>query len=374
MSRKAECSADELRAIGEAFEIPGEWRRAERLGRGHINDSYLAEFDVDGHVRRWVHQRINESVFPDPLAVMRNVETVTRHLRERLESGSAGRWEVLTLVPARAGGSWHRDPQGGVWRTYRHVERARTFETGHQPEIARAAARAFGRFVRELGGLDPGTVIETIPRFHDLRLRCARLFAAADEDRAGRAHGVRRDLDFVRARVGVADRLDRLRRDEGLPVRVVHNDTKVNNVLIDDETGEGVCVLDLDTVMPGTLLFDYGDLVRTATSRASEDAGDSAPVHVDLDLFEAVTDGYLEETSRLADPVEIENLLFGAGYMTLIIGVRFLTDHLEGDPYFRTTRPGQNLDRWRTQRRLLESLERHEEDLQALVLDLAHGR
>jgi aminoglycoside phosphotransferase (APT) family kinase protein len=274
---------------------------------------------------------------------------------------------VLTLVPVRAGGSSHRDRDGSVWRTYRYVEGARTFETGHRPEIARAAARAFGRFARELGGLDPSAVVETIPRFHDLRLRLERLFAAADDDRAGRASRVVDDLDFVRRRADLAEQLERLRREDGLPARVVHNDTKVNNVLIDDATGEGVCVLDLDTVMPGSLLYDYGDLVRTATSRASEDAGEAAPVHVELDLFEAVTDGYLSETARFAAPVEIESFLLGAHYMTLIIGVRFLTDHLEGDPYFRTSRPDQNLDRWRTQRRLLESLEQQEERLAEIV-------
>lgn len=351
-------SEPDLRAVGQAFAIDGEWRRAARHGSGHINQTYVSEFEHQGRIARYVHQAINEEIFRDAAGLMRNLERVTAHLRTRAAAaGPQGeRWEVPRLVPARDGALAWRDPAGVLWRTWVCIEGVRTFDVAPSSQVAREAARAFGRFARDLADFDASGLVESIPRFHDLDGRMVRLAAAIDLDRVGRAREVEREADLARERAGIARAFADLRAGGRLPWRVVHNDTKVNNVLIDDR-GRGVAVIDLDTVMPGTILFDYGDLVRTATCRAREDERDTARCVVDPELFRAVTEGYLEGVGSVATTDEREHLLLGARFMTLIVGVRFLTDYLEGDTYFRTTRPGQNLDRARAQLEILRSLE-----------------
>lgn len=347
----------DLKDIAERFQIEGTWLRAERLGSGHINETWLSEFDRNGRVVRYVHQAINEQVFADVPGLMRNLERVTAHLRARSEVSGGGRWHVLELVPARDGGSWCRDADGRCWRTLVGIERAQTYDVAPSADVAREAAGAFGRFARELADFDPSALVESIPRFHDLDGRIARLRGASFEDPVGRVGRVELELESVWSRIEIADEFRKLRATPGFPVRVAHNDTKVNNALIDDETGKAVAVIDLDTVMPGTLLFDYGDLVRTATCLAPEDERDPRLVAVDPELFAAVTSGYVGEIAAFATAAELDNLLLGARFMTFIIGIRFLTDFIEGDPYFRTTRPDQNLDRARTQLALLRSIE-----------------
>lgn len=349
----------DLRELGSRFQLEGTWIRAERFGSGHINETWLSEFERDGSVARYVHQAINEDIFLDVAGMMRNIERVTSHLRTRAEAatGPAGRWVVPELVPACDGALWCRDDAGIPWRTFVSIEGARTYDSAPGPDVAREASRGFGRFMRELADFDPATLVESIARFHDLDGRIARLRGASFEDPVGRVGGVERELEAVWARVDIADELRSLRSSGGLPVRVTHNDTKVNNALIDEESGRAAAIIDLDTVMPGTLLFDYGDLVRTASCRAAEDEPDSSLVSVDLELFDAVTEGYLAEIGSVATETELEHLLLGGRFMTYIIGIRFLTDHLEGDPYFRVSRPNQNLDRARAQLALLRSLE-----------------
>ncbi len=360
----------ELREVGGWFEIEGTWRGGDRYGSGHINQTYVSEFDRAGAVVRYVHQAINQEIFQDVPGLMRNLHRVTSHLRTSAsQSESSGRWEVPALVPTREGTFWHRDDAGVCWRTFAFIEGSRTYDVAPGPDIAREAARGFGRFARELADLDPSELVESIPRFHDLEGRLARLRGASVEDPVGRAATVERELEAVWTRVEVADEFRRLWDAGDLPVRVAHNDTKVNNALIDDETGRVVAIIDLDTVMPGTLLFDYGDLVRTATCRAAEDERDLAAVAVDPGLFGAVTQGFIEQVGSVATSAELEHLLLGARFMTLIIGVRFLTDYLEGDRYFRTSRPDQNLDRARTQLALLRSIETSAESLEEEIWD-----
>lgn len=351
-------SESSVKELGARFRIDGSFVRAERFGSGHINDTWRSEYEAGGTVVRYVHQAINEEIFRDVAGVMRNVDRVTTHLRVRAAaSEDANRWEVPALVPTREDELWCRDERGVAWRTYECIEPGRTFDEAPGPDVAREAARGFGRFARELADFDPSTLVESIPRFHDLDGRIARLRGATFEDPVGRAALVDRELEAIWSRVDIADEMRALRASGGLPVRVAHNDTKVNNALIDETTGRAVAILDLDTVMPGTLLFDYGDLVRTASCRAAEDEPDARLVTVEADLFEAVTEGFVSEISSFATEAELDHLLFGGRFMTYIIGIRFLTDYIEGDPYFRTARPDHNLDRARTQLALLGSLE-----------------
>lgn len=357
----------DLKDTAAGFQIEGTWLRAERFGSGHINETWLSEFEHRGAVVRYVHQEINEDVFRDVRGLMRNLERVTAHLRARSDAGGGGRWEVPELVPSRDGDTWFRDEAGRCWRTFVCIERAKTYDVAPGPEVAREAARAFGRFARELADFDPSLLVESIPRFHDLDGRIARLRGASFEDPVGRVEMVESELESIWARVEIADEFRKLRATPGFPVRVAHNDTKVNNALIDEDTAKAIAVIDLDTVMPGTLLFDYGDLVRTATSLAPEDERDPRLVAVDPELFAAVTSGYLAEIAPFATAAEIDHLLLGARFMTFIIGVRFLTDFIEGDPYFRTTRPGQNLDRARTQLALLRSIEDNAAQLEECI-------
>ena len=358
----------DLASVAAAFAIDGTWLGAERYGSGHINRTYVSEFETPGGRRRFLHQAINGEIFRDVPGLMRNIERVTRHLRERAEAAEVGdRWEVPELVPTRRGDVAHQTADGVFWRTFCCIESARTYDVAPSPAIAREAARGFGRFARDLADFDPSRLVESIPRFHDLEGRLARLRGVTFEDPVGRAGIAEAELESVWARVGLADELRVVRAGGGLPVRVAHNDTKVNNVLIDDATGRAAAVVDLDTVMPGTLLFDFGDLVRTATCPAPEDETDPSRVYVDFELFEAVTQGYVGEIASFATSTELENLLLGGKFITFIIGVRFLTDYLEGDSYFPTSRPHQNLDRARTQLALLRSLEQYEPELQAIV-------
>lgn len=358
----------EVEKIAERFRIEGDFRQATRFGTGHINETWRSEWDVDGKVLRFIHQAINEEIFNDVSSLMRNIERITTHLRDRAsDSDDWGRWEIPTLISTREGELWCRGPDGVGWRTYACIEGATAFDCAPGPDVAREAARGFGRFVREMADFDPAKLVESIPRFHDLDGRIARLRGASFEDPVGRVGFVERELEAIWSRVEIADELRALRSAGSLPVRVTHNDTKVNNVLLDDKTGRAAAIIDLDTAMPGTLLFDYGDLVRTATCRAAEDEPDTRLVAVEADLFEAVTEGFVSEVVSFASEAELDHLLLGGRFMAYILGVRFLTDYIEGDPYFRIHRPDQNLDRARVQLALLASMEDNAASLEECI-------
>jgi hypothetical protein len=365
-------SLDEaLRPVAEAFEIPGRWRGSERYGSGHINHTFLAVFEQDGRPTRWIQQRINRGVFRAPERLMENVARVTEHQRHVLlrEGADEPERRALSLVPARTGGFFHVDGMGEIWRTYRFIEGASSQDVIRSATDARVAAAAFGRFQRQLADLPGPRLHETIPRFHHARSRFEALLAAASEDAAGRLRGCRAELDFIRARELLVDRLLALQAQGVLPERITHNDTKLNNVLFDDRTGEALCVIDLDTVMPGLALYDFGDLVRTATSPTAEDERDLSRVGLRPEMFAALVQGYLEGAGGFLTPAERAELAFSGLLLTLVVGMRFLTDHLSGDTYFRVHREGQNLDRCRTQLRLLASMEQERQRMEALVAE-----
>ncbi len=376
MNADARSSVD-LAAVAKGFPLPDRMRRGEAHGSGHINDTFLLEFDQAGAPVRYILQRINDRVFKDVPALMDNIARVTAHVARGVAAAAASAGaparRALTLVPARDGRPYHRDEHGGWWRCYVFIEGARTHDIIEHPRQAREAARAFGGFQQLLVDLPGGRLHETIPFFHDTRRRFDALRRAIENDAQGRAGAIAEDIAFALARESMVDALLDLQARGEIPERVTHNDTKLNNVMIDDATGEGVCVIDLDTVMPGLALCDFGDMVRSATNAAAEDERDLARVHARLPVFEALVEGYLSAARSFLNEAEIARLAFSGRLITFEIGMRFLTDHLEGDVYFKIKRPGHNLDRARNQFALLRSLERQQKEMEAIVEKVASG-
>jgi Ser/Thr protein kinase RdoA (MazF antagonist) len=349
---------DRARDFTRWFAVDGECTRLAPLKRGHIHDTWVATWQTSAGTRRIVHQQINTHVFRHPELLMRNWLRVAAHVRAKLERAGAPDLErrCLTTIPTRSGAPFERDESGALWRAFSFIEGTRSADVPESPAQAEAAARAFGAFAAQLADLDPAAIGDSIPRFHDFGYRLANLEAASAADAHGRAGAVAEDV--ARARRLSATVQDTLARAgaAGLPRRVVHNDCKLNNVLFDERTGEALCVIDLDTVMPGSVLADFGDLARTAACAAPEDERDLARVHVDPALYAALVRGYLAGAGPLLEPVELALLPLAGPLIALETGLRFLSDHLEGDVYFRIHRPGQNLDRARVQLRLTEEL------------------
>lgn len=358
----------DLPAVAAAFQLHGLYVAGAPYGSGHINDTFAVTMDQAGMPVRYVFQRINDRVFKDVPALMDNIRRVTTHMARAVPPpGPVDSRRALTLVGTRDGGAWHRDAQGAIWRCYLFIEKARTYDLVGNPRQAREAARAFGEFQRSLVDLPGGRLHETIPAFHDTRARFEAFRRAVAADRAGRAREVRAEIDFAMARESVSDvLLDLLARGD-IPERITHNDTKFNNVMLDDATARGVCVIDLDTVMPGVALYDFGDMVRSATNAAAEDERDVAKVAMRMDIFEGLLTGYAASAGAFLNDAERAHLAFSGKLITYEIGLRFLTDHLEGDVYFKIKRPGHNLDRCRTQFALVADIERQESAMQSVA-------
>ncbi|HJW44425.1 MAG TPA: phosphotransferase [Geothrix sp.] len=352
----------DLEAQLRGFQVAGAFRGAVTAGGGHINDTWFVDLDESGTPMRVVLQRLNPLVFPDPAAVMANMDRVTRHLNAKLAAEGApdaGR-RALRLLPTKAGGTFLTDADGAAWRCVAFIPRARTFETVQGAQHAFEAARAIGGFLSRLADLGEPPLQEVIPGFHDTPARLGALRAAAAADRAERAKDAADALAFAEAHAALAEAIP----VHQLPVRPVHNDTKLANVMMDEATGEGLCVIDLDTVMPGCALHDFGDLVRSAVSPTAEDA---AEVRVDLVLFEALARGFLQGCRGLLTPGERAHLAQAPAVITYELGLRFLADHLAGDPYFRITRPHQNLDRARAQFALVAAMEKEADEIEKIL-------
>jgi Ser/Thr protein kinase RdoA (MazF antagonist) len=362
-------AADAPLIVARAFALPAPAVFAAPLGRGHIHDSYVVTCDApDGGGRRFVLQRINDRVFADPAALMENVARVTDHVRRRLAAAGTpdpGR-RTLTLVPARDGGTTVRDASGGWWRAYAYIEDSVPWQPPADAAHAREAARAFGEFQRLVDDLPGPRLHETIPGFHATPRRVDELEEAVRRDPHGRAAAVREELARVLRRRALALTLLAAHRAGALPERVTHNDTKLDNVLFDARSGAALCVVDLDTVMPGLAAYDFGDLVRSCAA-SREDAPDTGNVGIDLALFDALLRGYLEGTGGLLTAAERAVLPVACQVIAYELGVRFLTDHVLGDVYFRTARPGQNLDRARAQLALVDAFARAQRAMEALV-------
>ncbi len=365
----------QLLEISQQFQIYGDILHAEACKIGHINETYTASYNQGGKLIRYIHQKINQRVFKDPVAVMDNVLRVTSHLRRRLLAEGANdiTRRALVVVPTRDNQSFYRDGAGEYWRTFVFVERAATFEAVQSPQQAFEAGKAFGRFQQLLVDLPGKRLSETIPFFHHTRRRFDALMQAVEADPHNRAQSAMGEVSFALNQEKIVDvLLNALKRRE-IPERIAHNDTKFNNVMLDWETGEALCVVDLDTVMPGSVLYDFGDMVRTTTSPTLEDELDLTQVRMQMPMFEALARGYLSTAGSFLTPAEKAHLVFSGKLITFTIGLRFLTDYLSGDHYFRVHRPGHNLDRCRTQFKLVQSITEQEEAMQRLVDRIGDG-
>lgn len=350
--------------LADAFHGTARLLHSRPLGSGLIHTTYLCTYQDGG--RRWcyVHQRINPRVFPEPQLLMENVRRVTEHLHRRLrdQGVSDAHRRALSLIPTVQGALLWADGQGGWWRTYRYIGRSRTYDVAPAADVTRRAAAAYGDFVRRLADLPGPPLHETLPGFHDTPARRRALLRALEADACNRAGEASDAIEAVLARGVTAAALVH----PELPMRVVHNDTKINNVLFDVRSGEALCVLDLDTVMPGLILHDFGDLARSAAA-GPEDAAGGGAGGLSLGRFEALVQGYLEGTGDLLTPGELEHLALAPRVITLELAMRFLTDHLEGDRYFKMAHPGHNLERCRAQLRLLAEMEAAEAAMHDIV-------
>ncbi len=332
-------------------------------GNGHINTTYVV-----GHKKRYILQKINTNVFHDPDAVMHNIVAVTAHLRKKVaEEGGDPARATLTPIYTVDGKSYWRAPNGDCYRLYLFIEGAVCYDQVENADQLYYAARAFGKFQNMLSDFPADSLYEVIPRFHDTRNRFAMLRDAIEENAAGRRDAVAEEIAFALEREGDTGVVLDAIANGSVPLRVTHNDTKLNNVMLDEKTGEGVCVIDLDTVMPGSLLYDFGDALRFGASSGAEDEKDLDRIYFRLDYFEAFVRGFVEEVGRSLTPREAELLPFSAKLMTYECGIRFLTDYLAGDTYFRIHYPEQNLDRCHTQFKLVADMETKMDDMKAIV-------
>lgn len=355
-----------------SFKTEGTVCSCERYGNGHINDTFLAVCKTDLGQRRYILQRINTEIFKDPENLMRNIELVTEYLAQtiRLNGGDAER-ETLSIVRTRENKNCYRDSLGSYWRMYTFIENTNSYDQVERPEDFYQSAYAFGRFQRLLAGFDASTLTETIPNFHNTPSRFNRFLEVVKEDKCGRAASVQDEIKFFLDREQDMKKCQKELEDGLLPLRVTHNDTKLNNILIDKETGKGLCVIDLDTVMPGLSIFDFGDSIRFGANTAAEDEKDLAKVSIDLDLYAKYVQGYLAGCGGKLTDEEIKMMPFGAKNMTMECGMRFLTDYLEGDVYFMVHRPGHNLDRCRTQIALVRDMESKWEQMKNITEEAA---
>ena len=359
----------QLKEISKKFQIYGEILHAETFKIGHINETYSATYSQGGTRVRYIHQKINKNVFRNPGAVMRNVTRVTTHILKKLEAQNVRHLtrRCLIVIPTRDDRSFYQNDDGEVWRTFVFIEGVETFEAVQSPEQAYQAGRAFGEFQRLLVDLPGERMFETIPDFHNTRKRFTALQQAIQSDHYNRAKDAKTEIEFALANEGIADVILNAMAKKKIPERITHNDTKFNNVMLDVLTGEAMCVVDLDTVMPGCALYDFGDMVRATTSPTLEDELDLSKVRMQMPMFRKLAEGYLSSAGEFLTKAEKAHIAFSGKLISFELGVRFLTDYLSGDTYFRIHRPGHNLDRCRTQFKLVESIARQEETMQKFV-------
>ena len=358
----------DISAIAMYFDLPGSLTQVEPFGNGHINDTFCVTCQTEQGPVRAVLQRINQNVFKTPVQVMENFQRVTEHIRTKLEADNspmAGR--QLATIKTGTHQTYHMDAQTDVWRMVNCIEHAVTLEIIETPSLAFETARMFGWFQRMLTDLPGPALHETIPDFHNTPKRFEAFQAVLEQDPCNRVQGAQPEIDFVLKHAAVCDVLLDHVAQGAMPVRVTHNDTKINNVMLDQDTHQGVCVIDLDTVMPGLSLYDFGDMVRTATSPTEEDEQDLSLVTMRMPIFDQLVRGFAQETHTFLTPVEKKHLAFSGKLITLEQMIRFLGDHLAGDTYYKIHRENHNLDRCRTQMALVQSIMAQEESMNTLA-------
>lgn len=357
-----------VKEVVGSFVLLGDLREISVYGSGHINDTFRLSYETENGIRRYILQRMNRSVFAAPEELMENIIGVTGWLKEKIrEVGGNPERETLTLVKSRNGNYYYQDSEGEYWRIYLFVEGTTSYDQVERPEDFYQSAVTFGHFQRMMADYPARTLHETIPGFHNTVKRFGDFKRAVEADVCGRVKEVEEEIRFVMEREAFAHTLCDLEARGEIPVRVTHNDTKLNNILMDNETGKGLCVIDLDTVMPGLAVNDFGDSIRFGASTGSEDEKDLSKISCDLDLYRIYTRGFLEGCCGALTDVELDHLPTGAIMMTFECGMRFLADYLEGDHYFKISRKEHNLDRCRTQFKLVRDMEEKLEEMKAIV-------
>ena len=361
-----------LSEVLAAYEFPETLLGAVRYGSGHINDTFcLVCQPKEGKAIRFILQGLSKAAFPRQEELMENFIGVTSHLRKKIEAaGGDPMRETLNLVPTIDGKPYYTDTTGKVWRLTNYVEDTVCLQKA-TPELFEASARAFGRFQLLLQDYPAQTLHEPIVNFHNTEDRFAKFLAAVEADKLSRAKEVEAEIRFAMERKDDCSVAVNALREGKLPLRVTHNDTKLNNVLIDENTMEGICIIDLDTTMPGLSIYDFGDSIRFGANHSAEDEKDLSKVNFDIDLFRRYTRGFLEGAQGSLTDNELEYLPWGAKLMTLECGIRFLTDYLDGDHYFRIHYPEQNLDRCRTQFKLVSDMENQWTQMHEIVTQTA---
>ncbi len=364
-----QCNFDVPRKIFDLFCCEGEITNITKNNSGNINQTYIITTqDAQNRKRMYTLQKVNTYVFSEPAKVMENIAKVTDYLCDKYTKlyGSADR-RCLRVVRTKTGEIYHNNQEDGFWRCFNYIDCAKGYDKVEKIEHFYMAGKAFGEFQKILADFDASELYETIPDFHNTPKRMETFRKSVEQDKAGRAESVKEEIDFILARAERAGKIQQMLDAGTMPLRVTHNDTKLNNVLIDDNTDEAICVIDLDTVMPGTSVIDFGDAVRFGASTGAEDEPDLSKVSLDLNLYELFTKGFVGEVTGFLTETEIDNLPLGAYTVTLELASRFLADYLDGDLYFKTTMPDHNLIRTRTQLKLVREMEEKWDTMNEIV-------
>lgn len=348
----------DLFSIVEQFKVEGNVIKVEPYGNGHINTTYYVECNANGVIKRYIMQKINTNVFPNVDGLMDNIQGVTEFLRKNIiERGGNPDRETLNLILSKDGKSYFMDGND-CYRIYIFIENTVALQIVEDAKTYQGAGEAFGNFIKLLNDFDASKLFEVIKDFHNTASRFQKFINAVDADKVKRADSVRDEIDFVLKRSNICDQIVTMLEKGNLPLRVTHNDTKLNNVLMDEKTGEPVCVIDLDTIMPGSLLYDFGDAIRSGCNTGLEDEPDLSKVAFDINLYESFVKGFMAGIGNCITPVERDLLSLGAIMMTFECGMRFLTDYLEGDVYFKTHYADHNLVRCHTQFKMVSDMEK----------------
>jgi thiamine kinase-like enzyme len=359
-----------LKEIFDYFTAEGTFLTGEPYGSGHIHDTFrveTAEKDKDNYIL----QRLNNKIFKNIPELQNNIERVTVHLKNKLNNvpGSDIKRECLILIPSLEGKSWITDKSGNFWRMYIFISNHRSYNVVDSPDKAFEGGKAIGRFQAMLSDMPGAPLFETIPWFHNIEKRLEALNLKINENPVGRVESVRKELDMVFSRAEEMKTILRLGKEGKIPLRITHNDTKFNNILL-DENDKALCVIDLDTVMSGYVHYDFGDAIRTVTNTSTEDEKDLSKVNMNINLFRAYSEGYLSEAGKTLNDVEKEYLAFAPKLITYTIGVRFITDFIDGDNYFKIHHEYHNIQRARAQLKLVMSMEEQYTDMQKIIREL----
>lgn len=357
-------------SVCRKFGISGELEETKVFTDGHINSTYFACFDCDGEKKKYLIQKVNTHVFKDQDVLMKNIIGVTKFLRKKIKAdGGDPERETLHFLKCENGKYYFNDGDD-CWRIYYFIDNSYTYNLIDSNEVFEDAGKSFGRFQCLLSDYPSESLKETIPDFHNTPKRIEALEQAIEQDNFSRAQSIKDEIDYALSKKEMASIALQLLENGDIPLRVTHNDTKINNILFDTETKKGICVIDLDTIMPGLSLYDFGDAIRSGASTALEDETDLSKVSVSLSLYESYVKGYLSSCAQSLTKAEVEHLAYSAWLLTFECGTRFLTDYLQGDVYFKTSRPNHNLDRARNQFAMAKDIESKLDQMNKITMDI----